>query len=309
MLYGLNTKQVKDMNEFHQRVADQNIQGMDDQQEEISQAKNSFIGMLGGILVGGVVGWLFLGPADNINSVPVIPVIRRPITPAKIQPNDPGGMEIDNQDREIYHIVDNMPKETKPVKIRPIPDMPKMVVENSISQAENMDDLVESIEENNNLHIPENSLKQADSVQVAHTELVGIKTNSNNKVIIPQKIDNIEVKLQKSIKGRAEKIIPSEKKIAQPIKVDKAPAKSVKGTWYAQIIASSSQKVVQTLWQKLSQKHQYLKQYPHEIEEITAANGNTLYRLKVGAFKTRKEAAALGDKMKKNQISSIIKQN
>ena len=85
--------------------------------------------------------------------------------------------------------------------------------------------------------------------------------------------------------------------------------KSAKGTWYAQIIASSSRKSVENLWKNLISKHAFLKNYPYDIEEITAANGNTLYRLKVGAFKTRSEAETLSGKLKQNQISSIIKQN
>ena len=85
--------------------------------------------------------------------------------------------------------------------------------------------------------------------------------------------------------------------------------KSPKGTWYAQIIASSSRKAVETLWTQLSQKHSFLKDYTHEVEEIKAANGNTLYRLKVGVFKTRKEAENLSEKLKQKQISCIIKQN
>jgi predicted lipid-binding transport protein (Tim44 family) len=60
MLLGF-TNPDNDTNDFHQRVADQNIQSLEDRQEEIRHAKNGFIGMLAGIVVGGVVGWLFLG--------------------------------------------------------------------------------------------------------------------------------------------------------------------------------------------------------------------------------------------------------
>ncbi len=316
MLYGFNTNQDKETNDFHQRVADQNIQSIEDRQEELQHAKNGFIGMLAGIVVGGVVGWLFLGPADNFNKERAIPVIRRPLTPAKVQPNDPGGMEIDNQDREIYHIVDNTPKEIGEVNIRPAPDMPKMVVENTISAAENMDDLVESIEESGSLNKNDMALEEAQeaNVKLAGAELSAIKTNSREKVAIPEKIKDVEVKLQKSINSQALATSNSAKETpaAETVKNEApkivAPI-SAKGTWYAQIIASSSRKAVQSLWQKLSAKHAFLKEYPHEIEEITAANGNTLYRLKVGAFKTRNDAAALGEKLKSNQISSIIKQN
>jgi len=105
MLYGYDTDKNSETKEFRQRVADQNIQSIEDRQDEIRHAKNGFIGMLAGIIVGGVVGWLFLGPAGSVDNQKEIPIVRRPLTPAKVQPNDPGGMEIDNQNREIYHIV------------------------------------------------------------------------------------------------------------------------------------------------------------------------------------------------------------
>ena len=316
MLLGF-TNPDNDTNDFHQRVADQNIQSLEARQEEIRHAKNGFIGMLAGIVVGGVVGWLFLGPADNMNKERAIPVIRRSFTPAKVLPNDPGGMEIDNQDREIYHIVDNTPKPSGEVNIRPAPDMPKLVVENTLPPSEAMDSLVESIDGDDSLNKVETELDNAGqgNIKLATAELSAIKTNSREKVAIPEKIKDIEVTLQKSINSQKQKLSDGETEKALAEKGTK-PAENqktekavfAKGTWYAQIIASSSRKAVQSLWNNLSAKHTFLKSYPYEIEEIKAANGNTLYRLKVGVFKTREEAAALGSRLKKNQISSIIKQ-
>lgn len=122
--------------------------------------------------------------------------------------------------------------------------------------------------------------------------------------------------MQKSINSQKQKLSDGETEKALAEKGTKPAEKQktekavfAKGTWYAQIIASSSRKAVQSLWNNLSAKHTFLKSYPYEIEEIKVANGNTLYRLKVGVFKTREEAAALGSRLKKNQISSIIKQN
>ncbi len=314
MLYGLNNSQENNENKFHQRVADQNIQSIEQRQEEIQHAKNGFIGMLAGILVGGVVGWLFLGPAENMNKEKVIPVIRRPLTPAKVQPNDPGGMEIDNQNREIYHIVDNTPKPVSEVNIVEAPDMPKLIVERDIDAPENIENLVESLEEDGSLNEADAILNNPaeQNIKVAGTDLSSIKTTGREKVVIPAKIKEIDVKLQNSINSEnkndsaaAPKLETQVAKPASPV-INKA-VKSAKGSWYAQIIASSSRKSVENLWKNLSSKHAFLKSYPFEIEEITAANGNTLYRLKVGAFKTRAEAEKLSSKLKQNQISSIIK--
>ena len=320
MLNAFNTDGYDNTKDFQQRVAGQNMQSIEERQDEIQHAKNGFIGMLAGIIVGGVVGWLFLGPTDNQGKEKEIPIVRRSITPAKVQPNDPGGMEIGNQDREIYHIVDKLPKATEEVNIIPAPEMPKIIVENTISTPENIENLVESIEEESNV-ITSAEIKDTldEETKVAATDLTAVKTNSSDKVVIPEKIKDVEIKLQKSINSQAGTVgvVDKEEKKTEEPKVEKketetpAPTKpvAVKGTWYAQIIASSSRKSVETLWTQLSAKHTFLKSYSHEVEEITAANGSTLYRLKVGAFKTRKEAENLSEKLKQNQISSIIKQN
>ena len=153
-----------------------------------------------------------------------------------------------------------------------------------------------------------------ETVKVAQTNLLEINTNSKEKIVIPQKIEQIDVKLQKSINQdtstQKTKDSPENKvTIAEAKAKTVTTPKSIKGSWYTQIIASSSKNAVEKLWKNLSSKHAFLKEYYHEIEEITSASGSSLYRLKVGAFKTRKEAEALSAKLKQNSISCIIKQN
>ena len=189
-----------------------------------------------------------------------------------------------------------------------------MIVERDIDAPENIENLVESLEEDGSLNEADAILNNPaeQNIKVAGTDLSSIKTTGREKVVIPAKIKEIDVKLQNSINSEnkndsaaAPKLETQVAKPASPV-INKA-VKSAKGSWYAQIIASSSRKSVENLWKNLSSKHAFLKSYPFEIEEITAANGNTLYRLKVGAFKTRAEAEKLSSKLKQNQISSIIK--
>jgi cell division protein FtsN len=306
MLYGFNTNQDEDIQEFHQRVADRNIQSIDERQEEIQRAKNSFLGILSGIVIGALVGWMFFGPSEAEDKQKAIPVIRRPITPAKVQPNDPGGMEIDNQDREIYNIIDNLPKKSTEVNIQPLPETPKIIVEKNIQTPDNIENLVENIENDTTLSESHFDIHDDTAVKLADVELSGIKTNSKEKIVIPEKIKDIDVNLQ-------QKVINTNKATDTVIKKEETSkaiqAKPQKGTWYAQIIASSKRKTVENLWSELSKKHTFLNKFPHEVEEITSATGNTLYRLKVGAFKTRKEADSLATQLKQKQISCIIKQN
>ena len=305
------------MDDFQQRSIEQSMQSISDRQEAIRHAKHGYIGMLLGILTGGVVSWLFFGAHGDANTERTIPVIRRPLIAAKVQPNEPGGMEIDNQDREIYHIVDNITSKPEEVNIIPAPEVPQIIVENTIAAPENMENLVESISEESSLEQAEINLETntTEETKLASQTLAPIKTNSNDKIIIPEKIPDIAVKLQKNINNEAA-AAPVNEPAAQPQEKTENKVTPVaittpgaKGTWYAQIIASSKRNAVENLWNELSAKHDFLKSYTHEVEEIKAANGSTLYRLKVGAFKTRPEAENLSNKLKQSQISCIIKQN
>ena len=197
------------------------------------------------------------------------------------------------------------------IKIRPTPDMPKIDLDKTISSSEEMQNLVESINNDNSLNNQDLDLNQNNNeeIRVVSTELSGIKTNSKDKVVIPEKIDDIKVKLQKTINAQAQKTQTTEE-VKKEAVVDKAKNNNfAKGTWYTQIIASSSRQAVQSLWNNLSSRHSFIKKYPYEIEEIKTAQGTILYRLKVGSFKNREEAVELSNLLKKKQISSIIKQN
>ena len=73
----------------------------------------------------GIVGWLILAPQYRIESSKEIPVIRRPQTAIKIQPNEPGGMEIPNQDKSVYNIIEK--KDNNNIEnLLPPPDAPKL---------------------------------------------------------------------------------------------------------------------------------------------------------------------------------------
>lgn len=88
----------------------------------------------------------------------------------------------------------------------------------------------------------------------ATAELSGNKDQQLGKSSYTGKIKDIEVTLQKSINSQKQKLSDGETEKALQKKVQKTCRKPktekavfAKGTWYAQIIASSSRKAVQSL--------------------------------------------------------------
>ena len=101
-----NNKNDDFLDEFRQKLADQSAATLEEKRKEINHSKNVFIGAFSGVALAGVVGWLVLSPQYTDNAPVEIPVIRRPQTAVKVQPTEPGGMEIQNQDKSVYDIIE-----------------------------------------------------------------------------------------------------------------------------------------------------------------------------------------------------------
>ena len=104
--FASNEKEDDYLSEFRQKVATQQQEDIAERQSELQRSRNGFIGTLAGIILAGIVSWVLLLPRFADKNPAEIPVIRHPITPVKIQPNEPGGMEILNQDKSVYNLVE-----------------------------------------------------------------------------------------------------------------------------------------------------------------------------------------------------------
>ena len=136
-----NEKDDDYLSEFKQKIANQQHEDMEERRQDLQRSRNGFIGTLAGIALAGIVSWVLLAPRFSAQDAQDIPVVRRPISPAKIQPSEPGGMEIPNQDKSVYDLVEK--KETQEEKIEsilPEPETPKMPV--IAPQAETATDIV-----------------------------------------------------------------------------------------------------------------------------------------------------------------------
>lgn len=299
-----NQKEDDYLSEFRQKIATQQHEDIEARKHELQRSRNGFIGTLAGIALAGIVSWMLLIPHFSNPEATEIPVIRRPITPAKIQPNDPGGMEIPNQDKSVYNLVEK--KETIPEKIEsilPEPETPVMPV------------IVPEPEE----AAPEPQVTEQpmaeETLPVKNMEemIDAVTATSGQKINIPEKLSEIVVE--------AKTVSPVEEKIAakpskpQAVKTQTAPkpeaqtsAKISKGVWQVQLIASANKDAVNKAWQDLAAKHPFLKQHPHEVESAKLGSGSIFHRLKVGAFAERSGADALCTKLKQAGGSCLVKQ-
>ena len=116
------------LNEFRQKIADQPSSTLEERRNEMRRSKSVFIGAVSGVALAGIVGYFILAPQYSNNANVEIPVIRRPQTAVKVQPSEPGGMEILNQDKSVYDIIERKDNEPRTENLLPPPEQPQMPI-------------------------------------------------------------------------------------------------------------------------------------------------------------------------------------
>lgn len=283
------------LDEFRQKLNADSSDGFEERKNEINRSKNVFIGTVSGIALAAVVGWFVLSPRYAAETSTDIPVVRRPQTAVKIQPAEPGGMEILNQDKSVYDIIEK--KETKaPVveNLLPPPEEPQLPVVSAAAE-------------------PSAAEQQAQKIiEVAE-----------DKVIAPApepKTAPVEEKVKEPVSiAQAAAETPAQPKVEtpEPIKVEiptlKAEVKiepkavAVAGPWQVQLISSPNRKAVDTAWDGLIKKYPVLKDQPREIETADLGAKGTFYRLKAGGFADRSGADRLCNDIKALGGTCIVK--
>lgn len=341
-----NDKDDDYLSEFKQKIANQQQEDFLERQSELQRSRNGFIGTLAGIFLAGIVSWFLLMPKFSGNQPEEIPVIRRPIAPVKIQPNEPGGMEILNQDKSVYDLVEK--KEIMPEKIESIlpepetPKMPTIVPEKETAKAEDKDAVTKAAQadtqEDNEL--PIKPLKE---------KLVPTASTSGQAIDIPEKIADIELEV-KTVEVNQEPVKAEVKKEAKPATseqpkkqaqaaskpaevkkesvkevVKEAPKESVQQVVNEVLKESTPQStsaIAKGVWQVqlIASSNQKAVETAwkdlsssHSVlkglpHEIETSETGGLYRLKAGAFATRDGADKVCNAIKQAGGSCLVKQ-
>lgn len=290
------------LSEFKQKVANQKIATIEERRTELARSRNNFLGTFAGIALAGIVGWFVLAP-QYAETEKEIPIIRRPQTAVKIKPENPGGMEIPNQDKDVYNIVEKKEVDNTVVEnLLPKPETPKLPdivpeVADVNTNAANLDEIVDEVAEN------KNDLPQPKEVK-AESQAVENSTASN----VPAKPADLlaGVSAQDPAANTAKAETPA--KVEAPAKIE-APAvvnTASAGGWQIQLIASKNKTAVEKTWTDLSAKYADLKNMPHEIQASDLGAQGMFYRLRAGSFASKAEAAQACANLKAKGLHDCI---
>ena len=133
------------LDEFRQRLNSRPLDSVDEHRATVGRSQQIFLSALLGIGLAGVVSWFIFSPEYAKVENAEIPVVRRPQTAVKVQPAEPGGMEILNQDKTVYDIVEKKDAaEEKVESILPPPEEPVLPI---IEEKKENVDVVQAAEE------------------------------------------------------------------------------------------------------------------------------------------------------------------
>ena len=292
------------LNEFKQKVANQKIATVEERRSELARSRNNFLSVFAGIALAAVVGWFVLSP-QYVEESSEIPVIRRPQTAIKIRPENPGGMDIPNQDKEVYNIVEKKNVDTTVVEnLLPTPETPKLpdIVPEVSDIDENAKDLDEIVDE----VVDETQTKSTNAEKEAENKTVKVAEQKEQATsAVPEK--SAELLKKEEPKTEAKQEATPEPK--QPEKTNETAEVSVPttgGNWQIQLIASKNKAAVEKAWTDLSNRYALLKSYNHEIQTSDLGAQGIFYRLRAGAFADKNAASAACATLKKQGLNDCI---
>ena len=305
-----NNKDDDFLNEFRQKLNDQSIANFEEKKNEINRSKNVFIGAVSGIALAAVVGWFVLSPRYANDPNVELPVIRRPQTAVKVQPTEPGGMEILNQDKSVYDIIEKKDNNAPLVEnLLPPPEEPQLPVIAAQPQPAPTPAPAEPDTASVVLEKAEGIIKVAEAPKTVPA--IEPKPEPEN-VPLGQlmKKDPLPAPQPEPVKEIAPKreavniVIPAKETVK--VDVDQTPSTST-GPWCVQLMSSPNQTAVNSAWKGLVKKYNVLQKQPHEVETADLGSKGTYYRLYAGAFADRSGADRLCNDIKALGGTCIVK--
>ena len=281
------------LNDLRQKLANQSSLEYEEKRNELNVSKNVFVGAVSGIALAAVVGWFVLSPHYAGNNVSDIPVIRRPQEAIKVQPEDRGGMEIQNQDKTVYNIIDKENNDNPAVeRILPPPEQPQLPEINLEPETPN----VFEVNAEPAPAVPSTAKTIAEAEEIIKVETAPApKTVTEPKVAEAPKAEPV-----KEVKKEAPKVV-------EKVQAEVAVSDAVTGPWRVQLMASTNRSAVANSWKSLTGKYKVLQTQPHEIETADLGAKGIFYRLHAGAFANRDGADNLCKEIKSLGGSCIVK--
>ncbi len=250
------------------------------------------IGLFTGILVVVLAGFFIFSDSDEITE-DVVTISATPEA-VKVKPEQPGGINIPDQDKMIYDRIRSEPTSARVESLFPEPEKPVVPEILAVEQPK------QPVVETPVVPVPVEQTKPAEPKDEVEA-MARVKAMS--ETVEPKAPVLIEAKLEETPPAPKKEVVPlakAEPQVKKAVKKEtqKAAAQSTGVVWHAQLMSSNKKSTVEKAWPKILAKNKaLLSNMSYEIKAADIPGKGTFYRLRVGQFKTRDMAAGLCKKL------------
>ena len=233
------------------------------------------------------------------------PIISADTTPVKKMPDNPGGMDIPNQDKQVFSVLKSGDAPEKVEKLMPPPEnsAPQEKTEEMVaSTAEKAADesKLEVLIEKATKDTPTADTKTEEAAKAAETSAATKKVEEAAKAVatpsVAEKVDEKKVVVAAA---------PVPKKVEEP---KKASAPKATGPLYrVQVGSFRSADAAEKQWSILTAKFKSLLSGKiHRVQDVEVKGKGLYYRLQVGGYDTRDSANKLCSDLKAKKQDCLV---
>ena len=250
------------------------------------------LGVLVGAVIAGTAAWYVFGPGGSGNQGQTPLIVAEP-EPFKVRPADPGGLQVENQDKLVYERVGGATPEAGIENILPPPEAPKLPI---AAVPEPKPPAVETAVES---PTPPAASPVAPSEPVPDSPAAPTKPEPH-QVATPDP----------AIAVQPEPMSPTEAAPQAPVQTLESMVAALSGDYLIQIAALRSEDAAQGEWKRVSGRHPtLLSAYQPMIVQADLGERGIFYRLRAGPLADRSAAEQLCAALAAENVGCLVVRN
>jgi len=229
------------------------------------------------------------------------PIISADTSPVKIKPDDPGGMDIPNQDKQVFNVLQSGDAPEKVEKLMPPPE--DSIKDEAAEQAQDsaMTTAEKAADESKLETLIEKATKDAPAADAAASQAADKAAggeSASNAIKLPEVV--VQKVEAKPVEEKTEvAAAPAPAKVEEP---------KTGGPFYrVQVGSFRSPDAAEKQWSTLSSKYKsLLSGLTYRVQDVAVKDKGTYYRLQLGAYDSRDGANKLCSDLKAQKQDCLV---
>lgn len=253
------------------------------------------VGVVAGAIIAGAAAWTVFGTDSGADGGRTPLIVAEP-EPYKVRPEEPGGLQVENQDKLVYERIGGATSEQGAENILPPPEVPKAPAPMP-AQADVAAVVEEMVETAEVPAVTEPVREVAEQVQKVIEEPV-VNAPAPDVAAVPTPVDQ-------AVSQPAPAAVPT-----APAKSLESMVAALSGDYLIQIAALRSQEAAEGEWARISGRHpDLLGAYTSKIVRADLGERGIFYRLRAGPLTDRPAAEKLCESLAAQNVGCLVVRN